>query len=364
MIWHTFQLNGGDGVTFAENHSNQTSDERKKMQMKKFLAVILVFMLALLTACGGSSPTVSSTNTPSSATESVSAASETPKIKIGLVQMMEHPSLDEIREAILAELTAKGFDASKVDIDYQNGQGDMGTLNSIAQKFVGDGADLIIAIATPAAQAAAAATTDIPIIFSAVTDPVDAGLVGSLEAPDRNCTGTSDAIPTEQIFTLADELTPGIKTYGFLYNQGESNSVSVINDAKAALDAKGVQYIETCVVTSGEVTSAAQSLLGKVDAIFCPIDNTVAYAMPNLAQIAIDAKLPVYVAADSMVNDGGLATVGVNYTQLGKQTAQMAAEVLSGKAVADVPVQVLTQYSTVVNKDTAAALGIDATKYN
>ena len=329
--------------------------------MKKLLNVFLVAMLTLLTACG-SNPSVAS-STASSFADNSSAAPQTQKIKIGLVQMMEHPSLDEIREAILTELTAQGFDASKAEIDYQNGQGDMGTLNSIAQKFVGDDVDLIIAIATPAAQAAAAATTDIPIIFSAVTDPVDAGLVGNLEKPDRNCTGTSDAIPTEQIFTLADELTPGIKTYGFLYNQGESNSVSVINDAKAALEAKGIKYIETCVVTSGEVTSAAQSLIGKVNAIFCPIDNTVAYAMPNLAQIAIEAKLPVYVAADSMVKDGGLATVGVNYTQLGTQTAQMAAKVLSGTAVSDVPVEVLTQYSTVTNKDTAAALGIDVSKY-
>lgn len=329
--------------------------------MKKFLTVLLVTMLTLLTACGGKPSTAPSA--ASSTADSSSVAPPAEKIKIGLVQMMEHPSLDEIREAILTELTTQGFDASKVDIDYQNGQGDMGTLNTIAQKFVGDDVDLIIAIATPAAQAAAAATNDIPIIFSAVTNPVDAGLVGNLEKPDRNCTGTSDAIPTEQIFTLADELTPGIKTYGFLYNQGESNSVSVINDAKAALEAKGVKYIETCVITSGEVTSAAQSLISKVDAIFCPIDNTVAYAMPNLSQIAIEAKLPVYVAADSMVNDGGLATVGVNYTQLGVQTAQMAAKVLSGTAVSDVPVQVLTQYSTVVNKDTAAALGIEVSQY-
>lgn len=329
--------------------------------MKKLINVFLVSMLTLLTACGGNPSATSSA--ASSSADTSSAVSQTQKVKIGLVQMMEHPSLDEIREAILTELTAQGFDPSKVEIDYQNGQGDMGTLNSIAQKFVGDDVDLIIAIATPAAQAAAAATTDIPIIFSAVTDPVDAGLVGSLEKPDRNCTGTSDAIPTEQIFTLADELTPGIKTYGFLYNQGESNSVSVINDAKATLESKGVKYIETCVVTSGEVTSAAQSLIGKVDAIFCPIDNTVAYAMPNLAQIAIEANIPVYVAADSMVKDGGLATVGVNYTQLGVQTAQMAAKVLSGAAVSDVPVEVLTQYSTVANKDTAAALRIDVSKY-
>lgn len=257
----------------------------------------------------------------------------------------------------------QGYDDSKVVIDYQNGQGDMGTLNTIAQKFVGDGVDMIVAIATPAAQAAAAATDSTPIIFSAVTDPVDAGLVSDLEAPDRNLTGTSDAIPVDRIFALADELTPGIKTYGLLYNNGESNSVSVIRDVKVALNAAGIAFEEATVINSSEVTTAAQSLVGKVDAIFSPIDNTVAYAMPNLAQIAIEAKLPVYVAADSMVNDGGLATVGVNYTQLGKQTAQMAAEVLSGKPVSEVPVQVLSEYATVVNPDTAAAIGVDVSKY-
>lgn len=319
--------------------------------MKKIFAAILALSL-LLTACSGAS---SSAPAPS--------ASSGETLKIGLVQMMEHPSLDEIREAFLAELKAQGYDDSKVVIDYQNGQGDMGTLNTIAQKFVGDGVDMIVAIATPAAQAAAAATDSTPIIFSAVTDPVDAGLVSDLEAPDRNLTGTSDAIPVDRIFALADELTPGIKTYGLLYNNGESNSVSVIRDVKVALNAAGIAFEEATVINSSEVTTAAQSLVGKVDAIFSPIDNTVAYAMPNLAQIAIEAKLPVYVAADSMVNDGGLATVGVNYTQLGKQTAQMAAEVLSGKPVSEVPVQVLSEYATVVNPDTAAAIGVDVSKY-
>lgn len=333
--------------------------------MKKIFAAILALSL-LLTACSGAS---SSAPAPSSQPEAASSSQEAPSassgetLKIGLVQMMEHPSLDEIREAFLAELKAQGYDDSKVVIDYQNGQGDMGTLNTIAQKFVGDGVDMIVAIATPAAQAAAAATDSTPIIFSAVTDPVDAGLVSDLEAPDRNLTGTSDAIPVDRIFALADELTPGIKTYGLLYNNGESNSVSVIRDVKVALNAAGIAFEESTVINSSEVTTAAQSLVGKVDAIFSPIDNTVAYAMPNLAQIAIEAKLPVYVAADSMVNDGGLATVGVNYTQLGKQTAQMAAEVLSGKPVSEVPVQVLSEYATVVNPDTAAAIGVDVSKY-
>lgn len=262
--------------------------------MKKIFAAILALSL-LLTACSGAS---SSAPAPSSQPEAASSSQEAPSassgetLKIGLVQMMEHPSLDEIREAFLAELKAQGYDDSKVVIDYQNGQGDMGTLNTIAQKFVGDGVDMIVAIATPAAQAAAAATDSTPIIFSAVTDPVDAGLVSDLEAPDRNLTGTSDAIPVDRIFALADELTPGIKTYGLLYNNGESNSVSVIRDVKVALNAAGIAFEEATVINSSEVTTAAQSLVGKVDAIFSPIDNTVAYAMPNLAQIAIEAKLP------------------------------------------------------------------------
>lgn len=332
--------------------------------MKQFFAALLAISMLTLAGCGSSSAPASSAS-PSSAPGS-SAATPAPAekpLKIGLVQMMEHPSLDEIREAFLAELKAQGYDDTKVVIDYQNGQGDMGTLNTIAQKFVGDGVDMIVAIATPAAQAAAAATDSTPIIFSAVTDPIDAGLVSDLAAPDRNLTGTSDAIAVEEIFALANELTPGIKTYGLLYNNGESNSVSVIKSAKQALDAANIAYQEVSVINSSEVTTAAQSLLGKVDAIFCPIDNTVAYAMPNLSQIAIEAKLPVYVAADSMVNDGGLATVGVNYTQLGKQTAQMAAEVLAGKPVSEVPVQVLSEYSTVVNSETAAAIGVDVSKY-
>lgn len=321
--------------------------------MKKLIAVIVALSLILsLSACGGTS---------SSEQGSVSEVKQD-TLTIGLIQLVEHPSLDEIRIAFETELRLhSGYE--DVVIDYQNGQNDPSTMNSICQKFVGDDVDMIVAIATSAAQCAAAATSDIPVVFAAVTDPVGAGLVGEDGAPDRNCTGTSDAIATENIFDLADTLTPGIKTYGFIYNLAETNSVAVITEAKSILDFRGISYTEACVTNSGEVTTAAQSLIGKVDAIFCPIDNTVAYAMPNLAQIATDAEIPVYVAADSMVNDGGLATVGVNYTNLGRQTADMAIEILSGKSVQDVPVEVLSEYSTVINSETASALGIPEELY-
>ena len=330
--------------------------------MKKLFAIAMTALL-LLTACAPSSSAPSSSAPVSSAPDAPSSEAPAAQLNIGVLQLVQHPSLDEIYDAFAAELIALGYDASRVKIDYQNGQGDPTLINSIAQKFVGDKVDMMVAIATPAAQGCAAASSSIPIVFSAVTDPIAAGLTASLEKPDANATGTSDAIPADRILSLADELTPGIKTYGFIYNLGEVNSVSVITQVKAELDKKGLSYIEATVGNSGEVTTAAQTLLSKVDAIFCPIDNTVAVAMPNLAQIANEAKIPVYVAADSMVADGGLATVGVNYTQLGKQTAQIAARILEGQQISDTPVEVLTEYSVAVNAQTAKALGVDVSKY-
>ena len=283
---------------------------------------------------------------------------------VGLIQLVEHPSLDEIRIAITEELNAKATEQGlTVEINYQNAQNDMSMINSICRQFVSDKVDVIIAIATPAAQGAATATSDIPVIFSAVTDPVAAGLVTDMSAPDGNVTGTSDAIAVERIFNLAQELTPGIAKFGFIYNKGESNSVSVIGQAADYLAGVGIATEEKTVTSAGEVQQAARVLFETCDAVFAPIDNTVASSMQVLADEAIAAGKPVYVAADSMVADGGLATVGVNYTQLGKQTADMALRALTGTAIADMPVEVLTEVSVAVNAETAAALGVDVSQY-
>lgn len=320
------------------------------MKMKKLLALILTFaMLSMLAACGSDS--------------TAPDGGDGQTYKVGLLQLVEHPSLDEIRTAIETELADKGY-GDVIKIDYVNGQNDPSTMNTAAQKFVADGDDAIIAIATNAAQSVAAVTQDIPIIFSAITDPVVAELVSDLNAPDGNVTGISDYIDVAAIFELAEELTPNIKTYGFIYNMGEVNSVSVIEQAKAYLDGKGIAYEEAFVTNIGEVTTAAQSLIGKVDAFFLPIDNTVASAMSNVADIANANQIPVYTAADSMVHDGGLATAGVNYTQLGKQTADMLIRILiDGESIADNPVEVLTDYSITVNPETAAAIGVDISAY-
>ena len=329
--------------------------------MKKVFAMIAAAALAvsLFSACGSAAaPAVSG-----SAAASAAGAKD---VTIGLLQLVEHTSLDQISAAIQDEIAAEAADYGlNVTVNFQNAQGDTTTVNSICQQFVADKVDLIIAIATPAAQGAAAAVsgTEIPVIFSAVTDPVSAQLVEKLDAPEGNITGTSDNIPVENIFALAEELTPDAKSFGLIYNTSEVNSVSVIEEAKAYLDANGKTYIESAVTTSGDVQTAAQNLCSKCDAVFVPIDNTVASAMSVLADEAIKAKVPVYVAADSMVADGGLASVGVNYTNLGTQTGVMALKALSGTPISQLPVEVSKEADVVVNAETAAAIGVDVSKY-
>ncbi|MFA7078526.1 MAG: ABC transporter substrate-binding protein [Syntrophomonas sp.] len=318
---------------------------------KSFKSVVILVCLSLLmTSLVGCTPNQK---------EAGESQNSDKKLQIGIVQIVEHPSLNTIRESFVQELDKQGFkDGEKVVIDYQNAQGDQTNLKTICQKFVNNKYDLIIAIATPSAQAAVGETKDIPIVFSACTDPVGSGLVSNLEKPGQNVTGTSDAVSAQKIMELAQRITPDIKTVGALYTSSETNSVSVVNDLKNYAAKNGLTVIEATVTNSSEVQQAVSSLVGKVDAVFSPIDNTVASAMPLVAQVANKAKKPVYVGADSMVKDGGLATFGINYTILGQETAQMAVEILNGKKAGDIPVKTMTDMDIYVNKDTAAAIGI------
>lgn len=292
----------------------------------------------------------------------VGCSTKEDQLTIGIVQIVEHTSLDMIRKSLVEELGAKGLvDGQNVKIDYQNAQGDQSNLNSICKKFVGDGVDVIVAIATPSAQAAAAATSEIPIIFSAVTDPVSAKLVTNLEKPEGNVTGTSDAIPVDEVFELCQELTPEVKTFGFLYTTSEVNSQSVVEEAKTLAADYGYDYEEVAITNTSELKQAAYSLAGKVDAIYTPIDNSIASAMTVLSEVGKETKVPVYVGADSMVMDGAYATVGINYEDLGRQTGDMVAEVLNGKAIRDLPVATLNEFQKVINKTTAKAIGAPET---
>lgn len=316
--------------------------------MKKFMSVMMAgMMMATMAGC-------------SNGTEQKSGSADSAgKLQIGVVQIMEHTSLDTIRESFLAEMESLGYGEDKVKFDIQNAQGEQTNLSSICKKFVGDNVDMIVAIATPTAQAAAASTSDIPIVFSAVTDPVEAKLVADPEHPDKNLTGTSDAIPVDEVMQLCQKLTPDVKKIGFMYTTSEINSQ--VTAEKAIQEAEKMGY-ETQLMTISEVSElqqAAQSLAQNVDAIYVPIDNTIAQAMKVLAQVGLDYKIPIYTGADSMVQDGGFATVGIEYDKLGQQTAKMAKSILEGTPVSEVPVESLDEFGTFINKSTAEAIGVE-----
>lgn len=283
------------------------------------------------------------------------------KIKIGVLQIVQHPSLNTIRDSFTARMEELGYvNGENCVIEYQDAQNEPTTANSIVQSFKGDKKDVIVAIATPTAQAAATASDTIPVVFSAVTDPVLAGLVDSLENTGKNITGTSDAIQVEQILDFGMKLTPNIKKLGYLYNAGEANSVSCLEKVKAYCEAKNIELVEAAIATSSEVQQASQVLASKVDAIFTPNDNTVATAMNVLADAARKAKIPVYVGADSMVKDGGFATFGIDYEELGRETANMVDSILKGeKKASEIPVKVFdTDLYMYINMDTAKAIGV------
>lgn len=329
-----------------------------KHMKTRLTALFAAAAMALsLAGCG------SAASSTASASAAASGSGQQADYTVGILQYTSHSSLDEIAAAIQSELEQQAQAAGvTISVELKNGQGDAATINDICKMFVSDKVDLIIPIATPAATAAAAVVqgTDIPLVYSAVTDPVEAQLAQSMEAPGENMTGTSDYIDTAKILDLVLANNPDTKTLGLIYNLGETNSATTIEDLRPVLEEKGIQAVESTVTTPGEVQMAAQNLISQgVNAIFVPIDNTVASAMSVLADEAIKGGVPVYTAADSMVRDGGLATTGVNYTKLGELTAQMAVQVLQGEDPATMPVQVLNDGIVTVNTTTAAALGID-----
>ncbi|MEL7606665.1 hypothetical protein SDC9_75832 [bioreactor metagenome] len=327
--------------------------------MKKLMALLIsaAMITTLFTGCSTkaeSAETKTETNNQAAVTETA----KTEKLRVGIVQAVNHPSLDEIREYAIKGLEESDI-GENIEIIYKDAQGDPANVNTIISQFVGDEVDMIIPIATGAAQSAAAATKNIPIVFAAVSYPVKAGLVEDMNVTDKNITGVSNAIAIEDIFKLSQKLTPKVKTYGFIYNTSEVNAVASTERAKAYCDENGLKYVEATITNSSDLLQAAQSLMGKVDAIFVPNDNTIASAMPVLSAEAIKAGIPVYTGADSMVIDGGFATVGIDYKVLGRQVGDMAVRILEGQSIADNHVEVINQYSNIINMTTAKALGLE-----
>lgn len=273
---------------------------------------------------------------------------------------MEHESLSSARKGFLAELEDAGYkEGENLTVDYQNAQGDQANLQSMSQQLVGEN-DVILSIATPAAQSLANETSGDPILFTAVTDAVDAGLVDSNEAPGRNITGTSDMVPIEEQIALLLSLTPEAESIGIIYNAGEPNSEIQANLAIEALEAEGVTVEVLTVASTNDVQQVLTTLAQDVDGLYIPTDNTLASTAATVGNIAIEYQLPVVAGSAEQVEAGGLATYGINYEDLGRQTAKMALKIIEEDAdPADIAVETSDSLELVVNKEMAEALGID-----
>lgn len=324
--------------------------------MKKSLAAVVAVMTAIaLTACSGSGSTESAENTET--TESTETSGD--EYKIGILQLTQHPALDKANEGFIAALDDAGISYT---VDQQNASGDQPTCQTIAEKLVNDGNDLIYAIATPAAQAVAGMTKDIPVVISAVTDPAESGLVADNAAPGGNVTGASDLTPVADQISLLKQLIPDAKTVGVLYCSAESNSAIQAQMAKEACEANSLEAVDFTVSSTNEIQTVVESMVGKVDAIYAPTDNTIANGMATVAMIANDNGLPVICGESGMVESGGLATYGIDYYQLGYMAGEMAVDILvNGTNPGDIPVGYLSadKCEFAVNEETAAKLGID-----
>ena len=307
--------------------------------MKKLLAVLL--SLTLILACG--------------------AAYAEDKPVIGIIQQMDHVALNAARDGFVKALEDNGFvDGETITLDIQNGQGDQSNLATIADRFISEKADLVLAIATTAATTMAGKTESIPILGTAITDYVSAKLVESNEKPGYNVSGTSDMNPVSAQIELLKKLAPEAKTVGVLFTSGETNSVIQAAMAKEAIEAQGMTYVEGTATNTNDVQQAVQQLVGKCDAIYLPTDNVMASSMPIIYGVTAESKTPVICGESGMVYNGGLATLGISYFQLGYETGLMAVEVLGGADISEMPIRFATEgFEYAINKTVADEIGLE-----
>ncbi|MFT4106544.1 MAG: ABC transporter substrate-binding protein [Lacrimispora sp.] len=335
----------------------------------KVLSLVLAGAMALsLSACGSKpaepAPTEATTTAAAEATTKA-AESETAKstdgkqFKIGVLQLVQHAALDATNKGFIQALDDAGLNYVA---DQQNASGDQSTCQTIASKLVNDESDLILAIATPAAQAVANATSDIPVLLTAVTDPAGSDLVDSNEKPGGNVSGTSDLTPVKEQISLLKQILPDAKTVGILYCSAESNSEIQAAMAREAIEKEGMTAVEYTVSNSNEIQTVVTSMIGKVDAIYTPTDNVIAAGMATVGMVANENGLPVICGEEGMVNAGGLATYGIDYYELGYLTGQQAVKILmEGADISTMPIEYLPldKCKLSVNEETAKLLGID-----
>ena len=287
-----------------------------------------------------------------------STSSEDKVVKIGILQFVTHDALDEIERGIEDGLADAGYEGSNVELTVLNAEADQSKIQTMSKKLVDDGNDVVIGIATPAAQGLASASSDIPVVMGAISDPVGAKLVKNLEKPEGNVTGVSNHVPHAQTVELIQTVTPNAKTIGVLYASSEDNSVSQVKEFTQYAEEAGLTVVEYAVPSTNEITTTMSVMTSKVDAIFVPQDNTIASAFPTVVTAANAAKVPVYSSVDTMVKQGSIASVSQSQYDLGIETAKIAVKILAGKKVSEVPVNVVDTGTPTVNLKAAKELGI------
>lgn len=278
---------------------------------------------------------------------------------VSVTAIVEHPALNAIREGAREALQKEGYEAGKnLKWEYQSAQGNPGTAAQIARKFIGDGPDVIIAIATPSAQAVVAATKTIPVVYSAVTDPVAAQLVSTWEASGTNVTGVSDLLVLDKQIELIKKVAPDAKRIGMVYNPGEANSVVVVEQFKRLLPAAGMLLVEATAPRTVDVGAAARSLVGKVDVIYTSTDNNVVFTYEALVKVATDAKIPLIASDTDSVKRGAIAALGIDYLELGRQTGRIAARILNGEDPGKIPSETSKNLQLFINPSAAVRQGV------
>jgi len=292
------------------------------------------------------------------ATAIISSSLQAKPIYIATTAIVEHPALDAVRDGVKEVLSENGYKGDNLKFTYESAQGQPVTAAQIARKMVGDQPDIIVAIATPSAQAVASASKDIPVVFSAVTDPLGAKLVPSLTKPGGNVTGLSDMVNVKQHLELMKEFVPNLKAVGVPYNPGETNSVSSVAALKVAAAEMGIEIVESAAPKSSDVMIAAKQLVGKVQAIYCPIDNTIISAVESVIKVGIDSQIPVFAGDTDTVSRGAVAAVGYDYFDLGRQTGDIVVRIIKGEKPGQIDVKMAEGTNLFVNPKMAAKMGV------
>ncbi|OCO99698.1 MULTISPECIES: ABC transporter substrate-binding protein [unclassified Ensifer] len=281
------------------------------------------------------------------------------EVTVAVTAIVEHPALDAARDGVKDALAAAGYkEGENLKFIYESAQGNPATAAQIARQFAGEGPDVIVPISTPSAQAVVSSTRDIPVVFTAVSDPLGAQLVKDMDTPGGNVTGLSDMSPVAEHVALIKEILPNAKSIGYLYNSGEANSVSLLAVLKTEAEKAGLTVVESAATKSAEVQGAARALVGRADAIYVPTDNTIISALEGAVAVAEEAKLPLFTADTDSVARGSLAALGFNYYDVGKQTGDVVVRILKGENPGDIAVKVAAGSDLVINKKAAEKMGV------